>query len=86
MNFSSKNQIYNSNCNRINLDLTLKFKKIEKMSACHLYDPIEKKPEYIDRKSGLTDDDYKKALDNSTTIYVGLFLKILQILDFDIFY
>merc|ERR1711935_1088162 len=43
----------------------------KKMSACDLYKPLEKKQEYFDRTSKLTEEQYTKALDESMTIYVG---------------
>lgn len=43
------------------------------MSAATLYSEIEQTPdsEYYDRRSGLTETDYKQRLKTSTTLYVG---------------
>ena len=41
------------------------------MAACHLFETIEKKLEYYDRRSGLSEIDYQRALEKSSTIYVG---------------
>lgn len=43
------------------------------MSAATLYSDLELTPdsEYYDRRSGLTQEDYKQRLKTSTTLYVG---------------
>jgi hypothetical protein len=39
--------------------------------ASELYEDLDPKSVYFDRKSGLNQDDYKERLKLSTTLYVG---------------
>ncbi len=40
-------------------------------SAASLYQELESESLYFDRRSGLSQEEYKERLKNSTTLYVG---------------